>query len=131
MRDTGMKRDNDHSGAALGGRFGLLILILTLVAIGCGGNRDDRDNIRSSRGEPDDIQFTEGPVSDWEIWTYFDYPDVGWNHEYMFEKARNACGGSGNWVLTREHSYQPSLGGRGQGVTVVPGVTDPSNPIKP
>ncbi len=126
-----MKPADDHTGGAVGGRLGLLIILLTLVAIGCGGTRDDRDNIRNSRGEPDDIQFTEGPISDWEVWTYFDTPIAGKNYEYRFERANNACGGSRNWVLTFEREYTPFLDDDLIRAGSVPGGAGTSNPIRP
>ena len=131
MRGTGMNRADDHTGSALRGRFSLLIILLTLVAIGCGGNRDDRENIRNIRGEPDNIQVTEGPISTWEVWTYFDYPIAGKNYEYRFERANNACGGSGNWVLTFEREYTPFLDDDLIRAGSVPGGAGSSNPIKP
>ena len=126
-----MKTADDHTRGALRGRFSLLIILLTLVAIGCGGTRDDRDNIRDSRGEPDNIQFTEGPISDWEIWTYFDTPIAGKNYEYRFERASNSCGGSRNWVLTFEREFTPFLDDDLIRAGSVPGGAGTSNPIKP
>jgi hypothetical protein len=80
-------------------RLPLLIVLLTVVAIGCGGSRDDRDEIRSDLGEPDDIEFTEGLYSDIEIWSYFDFNGTGMTRWYRFEKSRNSCGGDDNWSL--------------------------------
>lgn len=120
-----------RAGRDLRTRFGLFVLLLALVAVGCGGDRDDRTRIREEVGEPDDIQFTEGPVSDWEIWTYYDTPIPGKNYEYRFERATNTCGGSGSWVLTFQREYTPAGDEEVIGTGALPGVTDSSNPIKP
>ncbi len=131
MRKSGEKRIEDHAWTAHRGRFGCFLLLLALVAVGCGGDRDDRDNIRNKVGEPDDIQFTEGPVSDWEIWTYYDLPIPGKNYEYRFERPANTCGGSGAWVLTFQREYTPAGDEEVIGAVSAPEVSDRSNPIKP
>ncbi|MFC1627936.1 hypothetical protein ACFL3H_02335 [Gemmatimonadota bacterium] len=126
-----MKLADDLAESAICNRFGLLVILLTLVAIGCGGTRDDRDNIRNSRGEPDDIQFIEGPISDWEIWTYFDTPIVGKNYEYRFERSNNTCGGSGNWIITFEREITPFLDDELIRAGSIQDQTGTSNPIRP
>jgi hypothetical protein len=131
MRTSGGKRLDDHSRIARRERFGVFLLLLVLVAVGCGGDRDDRENIRNRVGEPDDIQYTEGPMSDWEIWTYYDTPVAGKNYEYRFERPSNACGGTGSWVLTFQREYTPAGSEEVVGVRSAPDVSDPTNPIKP
>jgi len=109
----------------------LLVIVLVLVAVGCGGDRDDREEKRNQLGEPDDIQFIEGPISDFEYWTYYDYPTEGENTELRFERARNTCGANRNWILVLSRTYTP--GASGAGIIAPPG--DPGghsvNPIKP
>ncbi|GEM_PF-2202827 len=112
-------------------RTGLLVLLLVSVAVGCGGDRDDREDVRNQMGEPDDIQYIEGPISDFEYWTYFDYPVAGKNYEYRFERARNACGGNRPWIRVIEREYTPA--GTGQERLIAPAGEDRGNPnpIKP
>ncbi len=131
MRKSGEKRIDEHTWTARRGRFGCFLLLLVLVAVGCGGDRDDRENIRNKVGEPDDIQFTEGPVSDWEIWTYYDSPIPGKNYEYRFERPTNTCGSTGAWVLTFQREYTPAGDEEVIGVVSAPEVSDRTNPIKP
>ena len=40
-------------------RISLLAVLLVAVAVGCGGKRDDRDEVRATNGEHDDISFNE------------------------------------------------------------------------
>lgn len=113
------------------GKITSLILLLIVVAVGCGGVRDDRENIRSSVGEPDDVRYSEGPFSDYEVWTYYNYKDAGRDKEYHFQRNRNACGASKNWILVLEREVTPE-----QGVSLSsPGQTPlkhrPPNPIRP
>jgi len=131
MQESGKKRVDTQSRTVNSGRSGIFLLLLALVVVGCGGDRDDRDNIRSRVGEPDDIQFTEGPVSDWEIWTYFDTPIPGKNYEYRFERPVNTCGGNGAWVLTFQREYTPAGDEETIGAASAPEVSDRTNPIKP
>jgi hypothetical protein len=116
---------------ALRARLGLFLLLLALVAVGCGGDRDERDTIMNRLGEPDDIQYTEGPVSDWEVWTYYDTPVPGKNYEYRFERTHNACGGAGSWLLTFQREYTPAGDEEVIGAGSLPGASDHTNPIKP
>ena len=131
MRESGRERSDHHSRIVRRGRFGFLVLLLALVAVGCGGERDDRENIRKQVGEPDDIQFTEGPMSDWEIWTYYDLPIPGKNYEYRFERPSNTCGGTGSWVLTFQREYTPAGEEEVIGSVSATGASDRTNPIKP
>lgn len=112
-------------------RVALILILLVIVAVGCGGGRDDRDGIRSSLGEPGDIEYTEGPFSDREIWTYFDYPEQGRNKEFWFERTRNACGGSDNWINVGDREYTPDSSSEVDNMKALPGNTDSPNPIKP
>ncbi len=114
-----------------GVRLGIVILLLTVVAVGCGGGRDDRDGIRQKYGEPDDVEYMEGPISDYETWTYFDLPDEGQYTQYIFERARNTCGANRNWILYRSHTYTPAEGGRSRISVDVPGGYSGPNPIRP
>jgi hypothetical protein len=88
-------------------RFGLLLVVLLAVAVGCGGSRDDRDEIRAQFGEPDDIVQTEGPYGDIEEWSYFDFEESGKTRFYRFERPRNSCGGDDNWSLTFSGDITP------------------------
>ena len=110
-------------------RIALLLLLLAVVAVGCGGDRDDRETVRKNLGEPDHIEYTEGPYSDIEIWTYFDYPIAGKNYEYRFQRNKNVCGGNTNWSLVLEREYTPATGEE----EIMPraGSSDNVNPIKP
>jgi hypothetical protein len=80
-------------------RVFLLLLLLGAVAVSCGGSKDDRDEIRARKGEPDDIEFTEGPYYDIEVWSYYDDPEPGRTTHYEFHKSKNTCGGGSTWSL--------------------------------
>lgn len=88
-------------------RTGLLLIVLLAVAVGCGGSRDDRDEIRAQFGEPDDVVETEGPYGDIEEWYYFDFEGSGKTRYYRFERPRNSCGGDDNWSLTLSGNITP------------------------
>ena len=75
------------------------MLLLGAVAVSCGGSKDDRDEIRSRKGDPDDVAFTEGPYYDIEIWSYYDDPEPGRTTYYEFHKSKNSCGGGSTWSL--------------------------------
>ena len=112
-------------------RLTALWFLLAMVAVGCGGDRDDREEVRKEYGEPDDIEFIEGPISDFENWTYFDYPEVGSNREFRFERARNTCGANRNWILIWQRDYTPADAAPDR----IPPAEGPAgsglNPIKP
>lgn len=112
-------------------RIVVLLTLLAIVAVGCGGGRDDRDGIRNTLGEPDHIQYTEGLTADLEIWTYFDYPETGMNKEYRFQRSKNVCGGSDNWVLSLERTYTPASGEEEIRSGTASSDSNSRNPIKP
>ena len=77
----------------------LLAMLLGLVAVSCGGSKDDRDEIRAEMGEPDSVDFTEGPYYDIEVWSYYDTPTPGRTRWFEFHKSKNSCGGGSSWSL--------------------------------
>lgn len=78
-------------------RTGMLALLLAAVAIGCGGSKDDRDEVRARYGEPDDTILNEGPVTDTEVWYYSDFDSSGVAWCFQFQRNRNSCGSSDNF----------------------------------
>lgn len=112
-------------------RISLFAVLLVAVAIGCGGKRDDRDEIRAAIGEPDDISFNEGPFADYEFWTYYNFSGSGKDRVYQFQRNRNSCGASENWILFSESDITPGQ----RAVLSIPGPlpegSSPANPIKP
>jgi hypothetical protein len=98
-------RKNDRTRWVV--RITLLLAVFAAVSVGCGGSRDDREEVRAANGEPDDIQYTEGPFSDVEEWFYFDYEGTGKTRYYWFERSRNSCGGKDNYVLTVSGDWTP------------------------
>ena len=78
----------------------LLFLLLVVVAIGCGGSKDDRDEVRAEWGEPDNIIKNELPYYDQEIWEYYNADEAGNTRWFEFQKSSNSCGG-GTWSLAR------------------------------
>jgi hypothetical protein len=102
-------RKNDRLRWSL--RLVLVLTVLAAVTVSCGGSRDDRDEVRASNGEPDDIQYTEGPFSDIEEWFYFDFEGTGKTRYYRFERSRNSCGGKDNYVLTLSGDMIPQSSG--------------------
>ncbi len=107
-------------------RLALVLTILAAVTVSCGGSRDDRDEVRASNGEPDDIQYTEGPFSDIEEWYYFDFQGTGKTRYYRFERSRNSCGGKDNYVLTLSGDLIPQGSGIGEGDSGGAGTVPPS-----
>ena len=112
-------------------RISLLAVLLVAVAVGCGGKRDDRDEIRATYGEPDDISLNEGPFADYEFWTYYNFNGSGKDRIYQFQRNRNSCGASENWILFSESDVTPGQ----RAVLSIPGPrpdgSSPANPIKP
>lgn len=108
-----------------------MLFLLAVVAVGCGGGRDDRDGIRDTLGDPDHIEYTEGIAADLEIWTYFDYPETGTNREYRFQRSKNVCGGSDNWVLVLQYDYTPATGEEEIRSGTASDDSNSRNPIKP
>ncbi|MFC1544272.1 hypothetical protein ACFL4Y_03355 [Gemmatimonadota bacterium] len=90
-------------------RVAVLMLLLGIVAVSCGGSKDDRDEIRSRKGEPDDVAFTEGPYYDIEVWSYYDDPEPGRTTYYEFHKSKNSCGGGSSWSLYISGTIGPAL----------------------
>ena len=105
-------------------RTALLAVLLVAVAVGCGGSQDDREEIRASLGEPDDIVQNEGPFGDIEEWYYYDYEGSGKTRFYRFEKPRNQCGGDDNWSLTLSGDITPGIEAGNAEAPAVP-VLDP------
>jgi hypothetical protein len=104
-----------------GVRIALVLTVLAAVAVGCGGSRDDREEVRAANGEPDDIEYTEGPFSDIEDWYYYNFQGTGKTRWYQFERSRNACGSKDNYLLTWDGEITPEgsgVGGAGASVTV-------------
>lgn len=101
-----------RSGSAVRGRkqsllsrwvqSGLLVLLLSSVAVGCGGSKDDRDEVRARYGEPDDLISNEGPVTDTEVWYYSDFDSSGVAWCIQFQRSRNSCGSSGTFYKLLE-----------------------------
>lgn len=91
-------------------RITALLFLLALVAVGCGGVRDDRNDIRAKHGEPDEVRYNEGPVTDYEYWTYYNFQGGEKDYEFSFQRSRNACGASKNWLLIREREVTPVPG---------------------
>lgn len=112
-------------------RIFLLVLLLAAVTVGCGGERDDRDNIRAANGEPDDITYNEGPFSDYEVWTYYNFGGGGKDKEYQFQRNRNSCGADKNWILILEREITPEQSAQQMIGRPVQGESNSGNPIKP
>ncbi len=112
-------------------RISLFAVLLVAVAVGCGGKRDDRDEIRATYGEPDNIEFSEGPFADYEVWTYYNFNGSGRDRIYRFQRNRNSCGASENWIIFSESDVTPGQ----RAVLSIPesrsGGSSPANPIKP
>jgi len=108
-----------------------LFLLLVVVAVGCGGVRDDREDVRASNGEPDAVQYDEGPFADYEVWTYYNYRDTGKDKEYHFQRNRNSCGASKNWILIMEREVTPESGASLSSPGKTPLKHRPPNPIRP
>ena len=119
------------AGSGAPSRIAALFLLLAVVAVGCGGARDDRDEIRAANGEPDHVQYSEGPFSDYEVWTYYNYKGTGKDMEYHFQRNRNACGASKNWLLVMEREVSPEQGVSLSSPGQVPGNSRSPNPIRP
>ena len=73
-----------------------------VLLFGCGGSVDDREQIRTAYGEPDEMLQGGGGPYWFEVW-YYDEEGFG----YQFRRSAPKCGGGTDYYLSGTFRYDP------------------------